>query len=210
LGDNGYPFLNTKFYYGGKMKNTSIKPADCYLHVIDPQQSLMAHIYEAEKVAAVIGLMITSAKILNIPIIANTQYKKGLGGYVAELEPLLEGIPRPDKVEFNALADEETGKLVDQLPNTISTVILVGVETHICIYQTAMGALRRGLTPRIVADGVSSRNIQNHELGLAALRSSGVKVGPAEMIIYELLGKAGTPQFKEILPFILDFSKNIK
>jgi hypothetical protein len=61
-----------------------------------------------------------------------------------------------------------------------------------------------------VADGVSSRSVKNHELGLTALRSAGAIVGPAEMIIYELLGKACTPEFKEILPFILDFNKNIK
>jgi nicotinamidase-related amidase len=192
------------------MKKTLMKAAECYFHIIDPQQSLMAHIHQAERVNAVIRLMLASAKILGIPIIANTQYKKGLGGYVAELEPLMEGIPRPDKTEFSALANEETGKLVSALPNTINTMILVGVETHICIYQTAIGALERGLTPWIVADGVSSRSVKNHELGLTALRSAGAIVGPAEMIIYELLGKAGTPEFKAILPFILDFNKNIK
>jgi hypothetical protein len=192
------------------MKNTLVRPADCYLHVIDPQQSLMAHVYDAERVSTVIKFMLTGAGILNIPIIANTQYKKGLGPYVAELESLMEGIPRPDKTEFSALANEETEKLVDALPDSVNTMILVGVETHICIYQTAMGALERGLIPWVVADGVSSRSRENHGLGLAMLRAAGAKVGPAEMIIYELLGKAGTPKFKEILPFILDFSKNIK
>jgi len=191
-------------------KNTVLKTTDCYLHVIDPQKSLMAHIYQAERVAAVIQLMLNSARVLNIPTLANTQYQKGLGSYIAELEPLMEGIPRPDKTEFNALANEETSRLVDQLPDTINTVILVGVETHICIYQTAMGALDRGLKPWIVADGVSSRSVENHEMGLTALRSAGAIVGPAEMIIYQLLGKAGTPQFKEILPFVLNFNKNIK
>jgi len=192
------------------MKKTLVRPADCYLHVIDPQLSLMTQIHQAGRVAAVIKLMLACAGILNIPIIANTQYKKGLGPYVHELEPLMESIPRPDKTEFNALANDETEKLVDALPDTVNTMILVGVETHICIYQTAIGALNRGLIPWVVIDGVSSRSVENHESGLAALRSAGARVGPAEMIIYELLGRAGTPQFKEILPFILDFSKNIK
>ncbi len=192
------------------MKKTLVKPAECYLHIIDPQQSLMAHIHRAERVAAVIKLMLAGTGILNIPVIANTQYKKGLGGYVPLLEPLMEGIPRPDKTEFSAIANAATRTLIDTLPGTVNTMILVGVETHICIYQTAMGALERGLIPWIVADGVSSRSVENHELGLTALRSAGARVGPAEMIIYELLGKAGTPQFKEILPFILDFNKNIR
>ena len=192
---------------GGKMKKTLVQPAECYLHIIDPQQSLMAHIHQSGRVAAVIRLMLASARILNLPVIANTQYKKGLGGYVDALEPLMEGIPRPDKTEFSALANPETRNLVDKLPGTINTMILVGVETHICIYQTAMGALARGLVPWIVADGVSSRTVENHALGLAALRTAGAKIGPAEMIIYELLGRAGTPQFKEILPYIIEFNK---
>jgi len=192
------------------MKKKLLQPNECYLHIIDPQQSLMANIHKAERVTAVITLMLACAKILSIPVIANTQYKKGLGGYVPELEPLMEGVSRPDKTEFSALANEQTKELIEQLPNSVTTPILVGVETHICIYQTAMTAMERGLVPWIVADGVSSRTVENHELGLDILRSQGAIVGPAEMIVYELLGKAGTPQFKEILPFIVDFGKNIK
>jgi nicotinamidase-related amidase len=196
--------------YGGKMKSKLLKPSECYLHIIDPQQSLMAHIHRADRVMAVIKLMLACAKVLHIPVIANTQYKKGLGEYVPDLEPLMDGIARPDKTEFSALTNEQTKALVEKLPDTVKTPILVGVETHICIYQTAMAALDMGFVPWIVADGVSSRTVENHELGLDILRSRGATVGPAEMIVYELLGKAGTPQFKEILPFILDFSKNIK
>ncbi len=189
------------------MKKKLLKPSDCYLHIIDPQQSLMAHVHRSDRVTAVIRLMVAAAKILGLPIIANTQYKRGLGGYVPDLEPLMEGIPRPDKTEFSALANNETRDLVAGFPDSVTTPILVGVETHICIYQTAMAAVERGYVPWVVADGVSSRTLENHLLGLDVLRSSEVMVGPAEMIIYELLGKAGTPQFKEILPFILDFNK---
>jgi hypothetical protein len=192
------------------MKNSLVKPADCYLHVVDPQSSLMSHIHQAERVTVVIKFLLACSGILKIPVIANTQYKKGLGLYVPELEPLMENIPRPDKTEFNAFANSETLTLIEKLPATVNTMILAGVETHICIYQTAMGALSRGLIPWVVTDGVSSRSAGNHEAGLAMLRSAGAKIGPAEMIIYELLGKAGTVQFKEILPFVLDFNKNIK
>ncbi len=208
--ENRIDFSLINHYNGGKMKKTLLKPEECYLHIIDPQKSLMAHIHEAKRVIEVIQLMLACAKILNIPVIANTQYKKGLGEYVADLVPLMEGIARPDKTEFSALTNEETKKLVGQLPDSITTPILVGVETHICIYQTAMTALEMGLSPWIVADGVSARTLENHELGLAVLRSQGAAVGPAEMIVYELLGKAGTSQFKEILPFIMDFNKNLK
>lgn len=163
----------------------------------------MAHIHEADRVAANIVRLIECARILKMPILANTQYKKGLGSYVPVLEEMMADIPRPDKTEFNALANSETRSLVDKLPDSVTTLILAGVETHICIYQTAMGAIERGLTPWVVADAVSSRARANHDLGLARLSAAGAIVGPAEMIIYELLGRAGTPEFKAMLPYVV-------
>jgi nicotinamidase-related amidase len=184
-----------------------LKPAECCLHIIDPQKSLMARIHQAGKVVRVIKLMMESARIFNMPIIANTQYRKGLGPYVDELEILMEAIPRPDKKEFNAYANGTTQTVLETLAKTVTTVILVGVETHICIYQSAMGALQRGFVPWIVADGVSSRSRENHQLGLARLQAAGAIIGPAEMIIYELLGMAGTPEFKQLLPHIIAFNE---
>lgn len=180
-----------------------LQPVHCCLHIIDPQQKLMNHIHEADRVTANIIRLIECAKILKMPILANTQYKKGLGLYVPALEERMADIPRPDKTEFNALANPETQALVDNLSDSVTTLILAGVETHICIYQTAMGALERGLTPWVVADAVSSRTRTNHELGLARLTAAGAIVGPAEMIIYELLGRAGTPEFKAMLPYVV-------
>lgn len=180
-----------------------LKPENCYLHIIDPQERLMTQIHEAERVNSTICKMVHCAKIIGLPIIANTQYKKGLGPYVTSLEALLADVPRPDKTEFNALANLETEKLVTNLATEINTAILVGVETHICIYQTAMGLLEKGITPWIVADGVSSRSKYNSELGLTRLQAIGAAVGPAEMIIYELLARAGTDVFKAVLPHII-------
>ncbi|MFH2122983.1 MAG: isochorismatase family protein [Pseudomonadota bacterium] len=185
------------------MSSSLVRPENCCLHIIDPQQSLMAHIHEADRVVANISRLIECARILKMPILANTQYKKGLGPYVTQLEEMMEGIPRPDKTEFNALNNFETQVLIDGLPDTVTTLILAGVETHICIYQTAMGVLDRGLTPWVVADAVSSRSQANYELGLARLTAAGAIVGPAEMIIYELLGRAGTPEFKAMLPHVV-------
>ena len=180
-----------------------LKPENCYLHIVDLQERLMSQIHDADKVVDTIKKMVHCAKIIGLPIVANTQYKKGLGVYVPELEELMTDVPRPDKTEFNALAHSETRDLVQDLPSTVTTAILVGVETHICIYQTALGLLEMGLTPWVVADGVSSRTEINSILGLARLRDVGAAVGPGEMIIYELLAKAGTSNFKTVLPHIL-------
>lgn len=190
---------------GTMMRNGQLLTADtCYLHVIDVQESLMRQIHGVEQVISVTAMMMNFAEIMAIPVLANTQYKKGLGTYVPMLEELAAGIPRPDKVEFSAMANAETLSLVEKLPKKIKNVILVGVETHICIYQTAMGALARGLIPWIVSDGVSSRRREHHEAGIARLTAAGANVGPGEMLIYELLGRAGTPQFKKVLPIILE------
>ena len=108
-----------------------------------------------------------------------------------------------DKVEFNALANGATAAFIEGLSDSVSTVALVGVETIICIYQTAMGLLDKGLDVWVITDGVSSRNPEDHQDGLARMRSRGVAMGPAEMLVYELLGKAGSPEFKKVLPHIL-------
>lgn len=190
---------------GAGMEKSQLLTAEtCYLHVIDVQESLMRQVHAAAQVTAITRMMLKFAKIMNLPVIANTQYKKGLGLYVSEIEELTTDIPRPDKVEFNAFANEETTALVAALPKPVKNVILVGVETHICIYQTAMGALQRGLNPWVVSDGVSSRRKEHHEAGLARLSAAGADVGPAEMLIYEILGRAGTTQFKQVLPMILE------
>jgi isochorismate hydrolase len=185
------------------MSQNLLKPENCYLHIIDPQERLMDQIYESARVVDTIKKMVHCSEVLGIPIVANTQYKKGLGPYPSVLEDLMADVVRPDKTEFNSLAHPETLELVKGLPATVTTAILVGVETHICIYQTAMGLQEIGISPWIVADGVSSRTEENYHFGLARLRDTGAAVGPAEMIIYELLGKAGTAEFKAVLPHII-------
>jgi nicotinamidase-related amidase len=185
------------------MNQKLLKPENCYLHIVDPQERLMSQIHAADRVTETIIKMVHCAEIIGVPIVANTQYKKGLGVYSPELEELMADIPRPDKTEFNCLVNGETRDLVQGLPATVTTAILVGVETHICIYQTALGLLEMGIRPWVVADGVSSRTEINYTLGLERLRDVGAAVGPAEMIIYELLGMAGTAEFKAVLPHIL-------
>ena len=185
------------------MKSGLLVPGNCCLQIIDVQESLMAKIHGVDEVAATVEFMIHCAKILDIPIFGNTQYKKGLGPYVANIEPLVSNLPLFDKVEFNALANKDTAAFVAGLPKTVTTMILVGVETHICIYQTAAGLLEKGFSVWVVSDGVSSRSELNHQRGLERLQGMGATIGPVEMLVYELLGKAGTPAFKEVLPYVI-------
>ena len=179
-----------------------IRPQQCCLLVVDPQERLMAHIYESERVVRNIALMIRLAGVFSLPVLASTQYKKGIGGIVPELAALLLDVPCPDKLFFNALADSEVQQELNRMPSEVDTLLLCGVETHICIYQTAMGALQAGYGVRVIADGVSSRTSANDRFGRDRLREIGGVVVPAEMVIYELLRQAGTPEFKAMLPWL--------
>ena len=179
-----------------------LNPGRCCLLVIDPQERLMKAIHKADRVIANTALMIHCAKAMEIPVIATTQYKKGLGPFVPELAELLADVTCVDKIEFNALANYNVKQVLANLPAAVDTLIMVGVETHICVYQTAVCAIKMGYRPWIVADAVSSRKKRNTKLALSRMEAIGASVGPAEMAVYELLGKAGTPTFKAILPHL--------
>ncbi len=179
-----------------------LQSGQCCLYIVDPQERLMAHIHGADLVVKNISLMIRLAGVLHIPVIANTQYRKGIGPLVPELAELLQGVPCPDKSEFNGLANAAVRQMLDDLPPAVDTLLLCGVESHICIYQTALGALQAGYHVRVVADAVSSRSPDNDRYGKQRMREQGAVLAPAEMIIYELLHRAGTPEFKAMLPYL--------
>ena len=179
-----------------------LTPQRCCLMIVDPQERLMAAVYEADRVVRNTILLIHCAKTLEIPILATTQYIKGLGPYVPELLELLADVPTIDKIEFNAFASPDVNRAASSLPKTVDTVILAGAEAHICIFQTAVGALKSGYQPWVVADAVSSREEKNAALALERMRGLGMTVGPTEMAIYELLYKAGSPAFKAMLPHL--------
>ena len=186
------------------MKKNLLEAGAVCLHVVDVQKSLMSKIDGVDLIEGNIGLLIQCSKIIGIPILASTQYKKGLGPYVNSLDALMADVPQFDKVTFSAAADPETAAHLDSLKPAVTTVILVGVETHICVYQTAIDLMEKGFSVWVVADAVSSRNLPDHNVGLQRMQIMGASIGSTEMLIYELLGRAGTKEFKEILPFIIE------
>ena len=174
----------------------------CCLFIVDPQERLMAQIHQAERVSQRIQLMLHLAKALEIPVRACTQYAKGIGPIVPEIAALLTDVPCVDKTQFNALAHPEVQQMLQRLPKTVDTLLLCGVESHICIYQSAKAALQANYQVQVVADGISSRSPENDAYGKQRLRDMGAIVAPAEMIVYEVLQKAGTPAFKAMLPHV--------
>lgn len=179
----------------------ALDPAECALIVIDIQDKLLPPIFEKERLVKNSQLLIRAAGVLEIPIIATTQYAKGLGGTISEVKSLLpnEAI---DKQMFSCFGSEVFCSILKRLPGRRNTVLLCGMESHICVTQTALAALREGYLVHIASDAISSRTEWNWKIGLERMRAAGAVISSTEMIIYELLRSSGTEAFKRILPLL--------
>jgi nicotinamidase-related amidase len=178
-----------------------LRVEDCVLAVIDIQEKLLPRIHENDRVLNDSQLLIRLANILGLPVVVTTQYSKGLGPTVPEVLSLLPDARPVDKIEFGCFGNGEFCSRVSQLAGR-NTLLLCGIEAHICVMQTALGALSEGLNVHVAADAVGSRAELNWELGLERMRNAGCVISSAEMMIYELLGKSGSPAFKEMLQYL--------
>jgi nicotinamidase-related amidase len=175
---------------------------NCALLVIDIQEKLLPPIHERERLVRNSQLLIRLAKILNMPIIASTQYAKGLGNTVSDVASLLPTGDVVDKLQFSCFGSDVFCSLVKNLPGNRNTMLLCGMETHICVMQTALAALRNGYLVHVASDAVGSRSEWNWKVGLERMRAAGAIISSTEMMIYELLRGSGTPAFKAILPYL--------
>jgi nicotinamidase-related amidase len=174
----------------------------CALVLVDIQEKLLPPIFEKERLVSNSQLLVRLAGILRIPVLATTQYCKGLGNLVPEIASLLPGIKPMDKVEFSCFGSQEFASALKALSPRRNTVLLCGMEAHICVTQTALGALQQGYIVHIASDAVSSRAEWNWKIGLLRMRDAGAVISSTEMMLYELLRSSGTPSFKELLPYL--------
>ncbi len=164
------------------------------LIVVDVQEGFRS--YDAfAGVAAACAKLVEGAHILGIPILASEQYPKGLGSTVPEVG--LQGDPVIEKTVFSAVrADGFTLAGSDQ-------AIVCGIETHVCVSQTVHDLLQRGIEVHVPAEAVGSRHELDHQRGLERLERAGAVVSTVETVLFELLGRAGTPEFKAVQSLIL-------
>jgi nicotinamidase-related amidase len=184
-----------------EMARRPLEADQCALIVIDIQEKLLPPIFQKEQLVKNAQLLIRLAGVLQIPTIATTQYAKGLGNTVAEIQSLLpqEGI---DKQAFSCFGSDAFCSTLKRLPGRRNTVLLCGMESHICVTQTALGALREGYLVHVASDAVSSRTEWNWKTGLERMRAAGAVISSTEMIIYELLRGSGTEAFKQMLKWL--------
>ncbi len=173
----------------------------CALVVVDFQESFRQIIPDFEQIASNITKMVSGFRILNLPIIVTEQYPKGLGNTALEI---LEILPTHfHSIEKTAFSSCGASEFVEKLNATnTKQVLLCGLETHICINQTAHDLLNEGFDVHILVDAVGSRSTQNKEIGLNKMIINGVVPTCVEMSLFELLRDSKHEQFKEIQKLI--------
>jgi nicotinamidase-related amidase len=170
------------------------------LLVVDLQERLLPAIFEKERVLQNGLRLVKGAGVFGLPIFVTEQYRKGLGGTVAEVAGAIPHFAPIEKLAFSACG--ATGLLNSIRSSGVTDLILCGIEAHVCVCQTGLDLLQAGFRTFLVADAISSRTAENHRLGVERLRAAGVTVVSTEMILFELLGQAGTEEFKRVLPLV--------
>lgn len=171
------------------------------LLVVDVQERL-AKAMPPEGLAAVernIAVLIKAAVRLGMPVVASEQYVRGLGPTV---EPLRALLPEPalEKLEFSCGANKALARKIRQADRR--QIIVAGMEAHVCVFQTVRDLVRGDFAAFVVQDAVLSRGEANRALGLRLCERSGATVTSTETVLFDLLGVAGTPEFKELAPLI--------
>jgi nicotinamidase-related amidase len=172
------------------------------LVVIDIQEKLLPPIFQHEQLVRNSQLLIRAAGILKMPVLMTTQYAKGLGRTVPEIAALLPEGEAIDKQLFSCFGSDAFCSLLKRLPGQRNTLLLCGMESHICVTQTALAALREGYLVHVASDAVSSRTEWNWKIGLNRMGAAGAVISSTEMMIYELMRSSGSPAFKELLPYL--------
>jgi nicotinamidase-related amidase len=178
-----------------------LRADDTQLVVVDMQEAFLRVIWERERVVKNVVTLMEAARVLRMPIVPTLQYAERLGDPIPEVKKRLPPQCVPfDKMCFSCMGEEAFASEV--LRSGRKQVLLCGVETHICISQTAHDLLAQGYQVHVAADAVSSRTQSNWEIGLSRMERAGILLSSTEMAIYELMYEAGTPEFKEILEFV--------
>ncbi|MCK4401143.1 hydrolase [bacterium] len=173
---------------------------DSILIVVDIQERIISKISNKQTVIRNIVTLIKSARILNIPIIVTEQYPKGLGSTIPEIKDLIIPWQPIDKICFSCFGNNDFSRKLKE--GKRDNLILCGIESHVCITQTALDGLKSNYSVFFIKDAISSRTINNRETGFERMAQAGAIPVSTEMAVFELLREAGTDKFKQIASMI--------
>ena len=170
------------------------------LLIVDVQGNLAKQVYDSEKVISSTVTLIQCCKLLDIPIVVVEQYPQGLGATVPEIATLVEDTPHFAKMHFSALGEMH---IADYFATTALTHwLVVGIEAHVCVYQTVMALLDKAFVVEVVRECISSRELSNKELAVSVLQKAGASITSVEMCIFELMKTCEHPNFKAVLALL--------
>lgn len=177
-----------------------IKSSESMLLVIDIQEKLAPALLDSEKVISTSINLVKAAQVLGLPTLVTEQYPDGLGQTVKVVRDVLPDQKAYHKMTFSCVQDLETKNRIEQIGR--KQVVVCGMEAHVCVLQSVFDLLEAGYEVFVVSDAVSSRSQDNKKLGLERMRQAGAQIVVTEMVLFEWLGQAGTPEFKKLLPLI--------
>lgn len=181
------------------MDKFTLRQDEAVLLVIDIQERLAPVMYSGDQVIDNTNILLQTASILDFPVLVTEQYPKGLGKTVENICENLSQAKTYEKTEFSACVSE----LVEELKGLArKKIIITGMETHVCVFQTVRELLNLGYEVFVAEDAVSSRTEANYKNALQLMTQMGAVVTNVETIIFDLLKKAGTPEFKELSKLI--------
>ncbi|WP_133137078.1 isochorismatase family protein [Legionella rowbothamii] len=166
------------------------------LLLIDVQEKLTPAVMNSESLISQCEWLLKLAHKLSVPILVSEQYPKGLGATVAPLKEYFDSQECIDKVHFSCMSDVNYVQRLKQFHK--KQFILIGMEAHVCVLQTALEMKEQGFDVFVVVDAVSSRGKNNLKFGLKRMQQAGVHLVTSEMVFFEWVRKAGTPEFKEL------------
>ena len=167
----------------------------CQLLLVDVQEKLAPIVEDTAGLLRNVAILVRAAQTHCVPVTASEQYPKGLGHTVREVADALTE-PPGEKTEFSCLANPALHERIMGLPR--DAVLIAGVETHVCVLQTALDLLKAGRTVFAVADAMGSRTSRSHDLGVERMRDAGAQIVTTEMVVFEFLRDSKANAFREL------------
>lgn len=173
-----------------------LDPARARLVVVDVQGKLARLMHESDAMLRAQSILIRACRLLDVPVTWAEQLPDKLGPTADELQEPLRGLTACAKSSFGCLGDETLREQI--LESDRDQVMLCGIETHVCVWQTAAALLREGREVHVVADAVSSRSAANRDIGLQRMAAAGALLSNVEMALFELMVDAKHPKFRQV------------
>ncbi len=170
------------------------------LIIVDAQEKLMNAMKNRDRVTDRMVKLLHLARVFELPVILTEQNAKMLGPTIPAVKDLLKAYRPIEKLHFNCCRVDAFNRGLEA--GDFTSVILTGIETHICVFQTCLSLVERGYSVHVPHHAVDSRTEDNWKIGLSLMERAGALITSTETIIFQMLGKAGTEEFKALLPVI--------